>query len=175
MVYLFLAQQHETVEALTPIDVLRRADIPVTTVSVDANYEVTSSCGVTVRAEKLFAECDFRDATAIILPGGSGHTNFLKHDDLCALIRESYANGKLIAAICAAPKVLYANGIRVKSTIFPDMKDELGECYSDEKVCVSGNVITANAMAASLDFALEIVAYINGADVANAVADSIFY
>ncbi len=174
MIYLFLTQDHETVEALTPVDVLRRAKIEVTTVALEGGLDVTSSCGVTVKADKTFDECDFRDAQGIILPGGPGTGNYLSHDKIGALVKEQYEKGNLVAAICAAPRVLAANGVHVTSAIYPALKAKVAD-YSDEKIVVQKNAITANAMASSLLFSLEIVSYLRGKQVSEEVAKSICY
>ncbi len=174
MVYLFLTENHETVEALTPIDVLRRANVDLTTVSLTDIKEVTSSCGVSVFADATYDSCDFTDAEALVLPGGPGVSNYLEHPHIGDLIVGHYKKGRLLAAICAAPKVLAKNGIHVKSTIYPPLHEEISD-YCAEKICVSGNVITGNAMAASLDFSLKIVEHLRGKAEAQRVADAIFY
>ncbi len=174
MIYLFLTENHETVEALTPVDVLRRAKIKVTTVSLTQSCDVASSCGITVKADKTYDDCDFSDAQGIILPGGAGTENYLSHEKISHLIKEQYKKGNLVAAICAAPRVLAANEIHVKSTIYPSLKDEVRD-YSEEKIVVQKNAITANAMASSLQFSLEIVTYLRGKQVADEVASSICY
>ncbi len=172
MVYVFLTTGHETVEALTPVDLLRRAKIEVTTVSLVGELEVTSSLGITVKADKLFEEVDFTDATAIILPGGPGTGNYLEHEAFCQLVLEHYEKKKLTAAICAAPTVLAKLGIDVKSTVYPTMKDQIKD-YCDSNVCVDGNVITGEALAASVEFSLEIIKYVLNEEEAMKVANGI--
>lgn len=172
MVYVFLTTKHETVEALTVVDLLRRAEIPLTTVSITGDLEVTSSLGITVKADKKFEDVEFTDADAIILPGGPGTSSYLEHQGLCELILAQYSAGKLVAAICAAPMVLAKLGIHVKSTIYPTMIEELGD-YQAVPVCVDGNVITGEALAASVEFSLEIIKYLLDEQVADRVAKGI--
>lgn len=172
MVYLFLTTGHETVEALTVVDLLRRAKIEVTTVSITGALEVTSSLGITVQADKVFAEIDYADAEAIILPGGPGTSSYLDHQDLCNLILESYEKGILVAAICAAPSILAKLGIEVKSTVYPALSDEVKH-YTGASVSIDGNVITGEALAASIEFSLEIIQYLLNEEAANIVAKGI--
>ncbi len=172
MVYLFLTTGHETVEALTVVDLLRRAKIEITTVSITGNLEVTSSLGITVKADKLFEEVTFDNAEAVILPGGPGTSSYLEHQGVCDLVVEHYKKGTLVAAICAAPMVLARLGIEVKSTVYPTMIDEI-KSYSGEAVIVDGNVITGEALAASVEFALTIIKYLVNEETANQVAKGI--
>lgn len=172
MVYLFLTTGHETVEALTVVDLLRRAKIELTTVSITGEIEVTSSLGITVKADRLFEQVDFSDVDAVVLPGGPGTGSYLEHKALCDLVVEQYEKGNLVAAICAAPSVLAKLGINVKSTVYPTMKEQITQ-YCDACVCVDGNVITGEALAASVDFALEIIRYILNEEEALKVAKGI--
>lgn len=172
MVYVFLTTGHETVEALTVVDLLRRAKMDLKTVSITGSYEVMSSLGVTVKADMLFEEGDYTGAQAVILPGGPGTPSYLEHEALCKLVLENYEKGNLVAAICAAPMILAKLGIEVKSTIYPTMIEELKN-YSGERVSVDGNVITGEALASSVDFALEIIKYLLNEEEAEKVAKGI--
>lgn len=174
MVYLFLTTGHETVEALTVVDLLRRASIPITTVSIEPILQVTSSLDMTITADKLFDDCDFTDLEALILPGGPGHMNLFHHKGLASLITTTYENQNLVAAICAAPKVLASLGIHVRSTIYPSLIEELQD-YVPTNVCMDGHVITGNALGASIDFALAIITYLRDKDTALTVANGIVY
>lgn len=172
MVYVFLTKGHETVEALTIVDLLRRAKIDLMTVSITGERDVTSSLDVTVRADKIFSEVDFSDAEALILPGGPGTKSYLEHEVLCNLVWKHYNQGKLVAAICAAPMILAKLGIEVNATIYPTMKEELTK-YDDKSVCIDGNVITGEALAASIEFSLEIIKYLRCEELAEQVSNGI--
>ena len=101
-IYLFLADGFETVEALAPVDVMRRAGLEVVTTSIMGRKEVASAHGVAVVADALFEEVDFTDAAALVLPGGGvGTDNLSAYEPLRALLKEAAAAGKLLAAICA--------------------------------------------------------------------------
>ncbi len=172
MVYVFLTTGHETVEALTVVDLLRRAKVELQTVSITGSKEVTSSLGITVKADILFEEGDFTEAQAVILPGGPGTSSYLEHQGLCDLVVEHYKSGKLLAAICAAPMVLARLGIEVYSSIYPSMIEELTN-YSGQSVTIDGNVITGEALAASVEFSLEIIKYLLNEEEAEKVAKGI--
>ena len=104
MVYVHLAEGFEEIEALTAVDVLRRASIDVQTVSVTGNKVVTGTHGVPVTADILYEDAEYEDCEMIVLPGGMPGTLHLEHCQwLAEMIREAYRDGKLIAAICAAP------------------------------------------------------------------------
>lgn len=160
--YAFLADGFETVEALCVVDILRRGGVEVCTVSVSDRREVVTSHDITVLADKLFDECDFGDADAIFLPGGGEGTKRLDgHAGLSEVIDKAYADGKYIAAICAAPSILGHHGILNgrRATAFPGFEKELaGAEATGEGVVVDGRIITGKGMGKTIDFALEILA-----------------
>ncbi len=172
MIYIFLTNNFELVEAMTPIDMLRRAKIDICTVSITGKADVNSSSNVIVTAERLFDDCDFKDIQGVILPGGPGTSSLKAHSGLCNLVLENYRKGNLTAAICAAPTLLADIEIKEKTAVFPALSDKVYN-YSDERVCIDGNVITAAAMGCSAEFAYEIIKYIKGEDTARDVAGSI--
>lgn len=174
MIYLFLTNGFETIEALTAVDLLRRAKCDITTVSIEDTPRVVSSHNIPVIADRLILDCDFTDLEALILPGGPGHMGLFNCEVLANLIEDTHRKGKLVAAICAAPVILYKLGINVESTIFPSMKDEI-EKYIDKNVCITDNIISANAAGSSIDFALAIITYLRGSDVSDAIANQIVY
>ncbi len=169
MVYLFLSDGFEMIEALTPVDVLRRAGIAIATVSINNNFDVKSSSDVYIKADRLFEDCDFADLSALILPGGPGTPSLIEHDRLCELILRCHEQQKLICAICAAPKLLTHIGIKSKTAVYPAMSGEV-HSYCPDPICIDENILTANAMATSLDFALHIVRLLKGDAVADEVA-----
>ena len=126
MVYLFLAEGFEEVEALTVVDLLRRAKCEVTSVSVTGSKAVCGGHGITVMADALFEEVSFHDAKMLVLPGGlPGVTNLQSHEGLMTLLREKHASGVTLAAICAAPMILSQLGLLQgeKATIYPAMQE----------------------------------------------------
>ena len=147
-VYVFLAEGFEEMEAVTPIDLLRRAGVDAKLVSVTGNRAVTGAHGVTYLADLLFEEIE-EDADMLVLPGGlPGTTNLQAHEGLTKLLLKQHKAHKWVAAICAAPMVLGALGI-VKdrhATIYPGIEDKLiGATPLTDEVVVDGNVITSRA------------------------------
>src|SRR5574338_1623552 len=111
-VIVHLADGFEEIEAITPVDVLRRAGCEVVTVSISGRNAVTSRRNITVLADRLFVESDYEMADMIVLPGGQpGANNLNKHEGLKVQIMEFFRQGKLLGAICAAPLVFGSTGI----------------------------------------------------------------
>lgn len=175
MNYIFLDNGFEEIEAITTIDLLRRADIPVTTVSVTGNPMVLGAHDIAVEADGLIADIDFSDAVMLILPGGPTHLE--RCAALCELLQEHNAKGKLIAAICAAPSVLGRLGLLEgkQATCYPGFESFLGDSYVDGLVVESKNIITAKGPGLSADFAFCLIEKLAGADVADRVYDAAQY
>ncbi len=168
-VYVFLADGFETVEALAPVDVMRRAGLQVVTVSIMGRKEVVSAQNVTVVADEVYEAVTFGDADALVLPGGGvGTDNLSAHGPLRALLVDACSHGTLVAAICAAPMVFGRIGILKgkKATCYPGCEGDLfGAEYTATAVEKDGNVITACGPAASFCFGFAIVERFCGAQV----------
>lgn len=166
MVYVFLADGFEEMEAVAPIDVLRRMNIPVTTVGVTGNV-VKGSHNIPVTADVTIDKADFSDLSALILPGGMpGTTNLNANKTLCDLIVKSAKEGKLIAALCAAPSVLGKLGLLNgrEFTCYPGFENGISGVYKNVPVVVSRgdyNVITAWGPGAAYRFAFEVAEFLN--------------
>ena len=175
MNYLFLSTGFEEIEALTTVDLLRRAGISLTTVSCEGKSEVTGSHNITVIADALFEKCDFADAEMLILPGGSRRLG--EFPALCDLLKKHNAASKDIAAICAAPSVLGDLGILEgkQATCYPGFESYLGDAYIGGLVVESKNVITAKGPGLSSDFAFCIIERLKGSDAADEVYDKAQY
>lgn len=160
-IFVFLATGFEEIEALTPVDVLRRAGLEVQTVSVMNEQIVAGAHGVPVVADKMFAEINPEDAEMILLPGGlPGATNLDEHAGLSELIMKFAEAGKPLSAICAAPLVLGNRGLLQgkKATCYPGFETYLtGAEYTANLVEVDGNVITGKGPGAAMEFAFAIV------------------
>lgn len=176
MVYLFLADGFEIIEALAPIDMLRRGKVEIKTVGV-AGKRITSSCGVEVTADITIDEFDFSGIDAIILPGGMPGTVNLEN---CTKVQEvidySVNHNKLICAICAAPSILGHKGLLKgkNATAFPGYDTELeGAILADEYVIRDGNFITARGAGVSVDFGLEILKALTSEDTSNKIRKKI--
>ena len=173
--FVFLAHGFEEIEALTTIDIMRRAGMNVTTVSINPELSVTGAHNVTITADELITNIDFNQADWLILPGGMpGASNLRACEPLCEALLQHNAGGKQIAAICASPTIVLAtlgllNG--KNATCYPSMENyNCGANWTDEMVVIDKNIITGRGPAAATDFALTIVAQTCGADTANDVA-----
>ncbi len=170
-IFLFLADGFETVEALAPVDVMRRAGLDVVTTSIMGRKEVVSAQGVTVVADMLFEDATFADAVALVLPGGGvGTDNLSACEPLRAELKKAAADGKLLAAICAAPMVLGRTGLLAgrKATCYPGCEGDLFDAvYTATTVEEDGNIITACGPGASFDFGFAIVKRFCGEEVVN--------
>ena len=169
----------EEIEGLTVVDVLRRAKIDITMVSITGQLQITSSHDVRFEADALFEDVDFSDYDAIILPGGMpGSNNLYASQALKEIVKDFAQTGKLVSAICAAPFILGQLGILEgkKATCFPGFEDKLtGAEFIDVPVVCDGNVITARGMGAAIDFALAIVEYSLGEEAATELCQKFMY
>jgi len=175
MNYLFLDNGFEEIEAITTIDLLRRANIAVTTVSLTGKPLVLGAHNIAVEADGLMEDIDFTDAEMLILPGGA--TKLIEHANLCELLTSHNGAGKLIAAICAAPSVLGQLGILEgkQATCYPGFEKYLGESYVGGLVVESKNVITAKGPGLSSDFAFCLIERLASSEIADQVYDAAQY
>lgn len=175
MNYLFLSTGFEEIEALTTVDLLRRANISLTTVSCEDSQMVLGSHKINVEADKLYKDCDFSDAEMLILPGGS--LRLMEFKPLHELLIKHNAENKEIAAICAAPSVLGHLGILEgkQATCYPGFENYLGDAYVGGLVVESKNIVTAKGPGLSADFAFCLIEHLAGNEVADAVYDAAQY
>ena len=175
-VYVFLADGFEDVEALIPIDVLRRGGVDVTTVSISDFPLVNSAHGVNVEADIMFEQGDFSDADLIFLPGGMpGASNLFAHKGVCKAVVDQFAAGKKVAAICASPAVVLAPlGILdgKKATCYPGFERLLTKArYTGALVTVDGNITTAEGPAAAFPYAYELLSQLVSKEVSDQIAE----
>lgn len=178
-VLIFLAEGFEEIEAITPLDLLRRVGVDAKFVSVTGNPIVTGAHGISYRADMLLdADC-VRQADMLVLPGGMpGAQNLQDHAELGKLLKEASDCGKFVCAICAAPMVLGHLGLLQgkKATIYPGMEDRLTDATAVHKrVCRDGHIITARAPGTAIDFTLALVAALEGKEIAQGLKESIVY
>ena len=176
---ILFANGYEEVEALTVVDLLRRAKIGCEILSVADSGQVTGSHGISIGADRNFSGTDFSQYDGVILPGGMpGTTNLAADERVLALLRSFAAAGKLTAAICAAPTVL-AKAMLLegkKAVCYPGMEEQLtGAKVSFDPVAVDGTVITSRGLGTAIPFALSIVQYFEGRECAEALASSVVY
>ena len=177
MVYCFLADGFEEVEAIAPVDMLRRAGVEVKTVGVTGDV-VTSSHGIGVVAD--IALCDValdENIEAVILPGGlPGATNLEDSAQVQKAIDFANEKGMYVCAICAAPQILGHKGLLEgkEAIAYPGFENELkGAKISHEYVVLDGNIITAKGAGVATEFGLKIVEVLKGADLAEKIGKAI--
>jgi len=169
-----LAEGFEEIEAVSIIDVLRRAEIDVTVVSVTEKLEVTGSHGIKIIADQLFNAINYELIDMIILPGGMpGSSNLNIHLGLREQILNFHENKKMLGAICAAPLVFGSLGIlkNINATCYPGFENQLhGAIVTGENIEVAGHIITAKGAGVAIDFALKIVELLKGKELATKLA-----
>lgn len=178
--FIFLADGFEEIEALTVIDVLRRAEMPVKTVSISSSEYVTGAHGVTVKADTLFDKQLLSDPEWLILPGGMpGATNLYEHEQLREILVRHNDEKKKIAAICAAPAVVLGqlgilNGKR--ATCYPGFENLCaGAEMIDSPVVVDDNIVCGNGPANALVWALNIASIAKDEQAALHIANGMLY
>ncbi|MDO4545718.1 MAG: DJ-1/PfpI family protein [Bacillota bacterium] len=184
MIYVHLADGFEEVEALTVVDVLRRADLKVQTVSITGEKTVKGTHGICVEADILYEETDYPSCEMIVLPGGMpGAANLQQHEGLADHIKcfakdIEKGGSKRLAAICAAPMVLGSCGVfhGRKATIYPGMENQLqGAEVSPDNVVSDGGIITGKGPAYAMEFALKLAEELAGKVKADEVAEGLLY
>ena len=170
-----LADGFEEIEAITIIDVLRRAGVEVDVVTL-ASMHVKGSHGVIVHADLFISNVKAEDYDLAVLPGGMpGSRNLQKDETVVEIVRQLQQKDKVVAAICAAPLVLQEAGVLVEDqfTMHPNVMNEVPLACSNDQVKVFGNVITGKASGAALTFALTIVERLFGAEKVAELNESI--
>ena len=165
-VAVILANGFEELEALTPVDVLRRANAQVDTISIFEKV-ATSSHGVNVVADKVIGEVCLDDYDIIVLPGGMpGAKNIAENSTVVSSVEKALKSNKLVCAICASPAVVLAshgllNGYNATCYPAPEFISAIGDKYVNQNVCTSNNLITANGPKSAFEFALAICKKLN--------------
>jgi len=184
----FLADGFEEVEAVTPVDYLCRAGIDVTTVSISDNAEVTGRWGgIKMTADTTLTEFikqDYKNFDAAVVPGGMpGAANIAASENTCKLLKEMFAAGKLICAICASPVIVLAPLGIIKDknfTCYPGMEEkaaeysvELSGKWSDSRVVTDGNLITSRGAGTAGEFAAAIIEKLINKETAEKIAQTV--
>ncbi|MEE3419792.1 MAG: DJ-1 family glyoxalase III [Lachnospiraceae bacterium] len=179
-VLLFLADGFEEVEALTVVDLLRRADIDIKTVSISDSKTVIGRSRITVEADMMQKDASFDDAEMLVLPGGQPGTTYLSRDrHLAKELKKFNEAGKKIAAICAAPTVFGGLGLleKKRATCYPGCESMLtgAQVVLDEEVVVDGNITTSRGAGTAIPFALSLIGQLVGQDMADQVKRGIVF
>lgn len=183
-IYLFLADGFEETEAIATLDVLRRGKVAVETVSMNEDPFVTGAHGVPFIADRLFMEMTAEKATpadVMIFPGGlPGASNLAGNKELVNLMKAHYADGGIVAAICAAPGLVVSqlDGLQgVRFTCYEGFQEALekqGAVYERVPAVTYGNLVTGRGPGYAIDFGLAILTALKGADTAAAVREGMF-
>ncbi len=176
MIYIFLAEGFEEIEALCPLDLMRRAGLDVRTVGIGSR-DIVGAHGICVRADMSESEFSSADAEMIFLPGGMpGTLNLAASRVVADTITDAYDRNIYIAAICAAPSILGDMGLlNGKCAVcYPDFEDRLtGAVLGSDKVVLDGKLLTAVGMGAALDMGIKIIEIFCGADKAQSIRHAV--
>ena len=177
--YIFLADGFEEIEALTVVDLLRRAGVEAVTVSIQKEKSATGSHGIKVDTDFLLSELKGNLADAIVLPGGMpGTTNLENCDELMEMVLGMHAAGSIIAAICAAPSIFAHLGLLdgKKATSYPCFEEELSMAdYQYDPVVADGKIVTGRGAGTAIDFSLKLIEILEGEEKAKEIAEEIIY
>lgn len=179
MVYVFFAEGFEEIEALTVVDVLRRADIRTHMIGLKG-LQITGSHGITVQMDDIIESITtLSDTMMMILPGGMpGAKNLSEHNTLKNLLIEAYRTEVPLAAICAAPIVLSEHNLLKgrRATCYPGFESDLKDFVHDDRPVVhDGALLTGNGPGAAMAFALKIVEILKGRKVSEQLAKSMMF
>lgn len=173
-----LANGVEEIEAVTIIDVLRRAQWTVVAAGMSDGV-ITASRGVRLVPDKPWQDVEPDDFDVLLLPGGSAGTQALQSNrDILETIRNFIRQEKIVGAICAAPLVLQAAGIMAgrEATCHPAVRDRMkAPRLLDDPVVISGNVITSQGPGTTIDFALAVIEMMDGQEASEAVAEGLVF
>ena len=176
MVYMLLGTGFEETEAIAPLDLLRRADIPVLTVGVNGKC-ITGGHGITVEADILLSEMDLTDLDMIVLPGGLGGVTSVRNSpEAMNALSFAWENNKFVAAICAGPTVLADLHITDgrSATCYPGCEAGMGNANMVVAPCVrDGHLITGTSAGCAIPFGLALIEALKGEKTAKTVAEQI--
>lgn len=177
MVYVLLVDGFEEIEALTPIDILRRGGIEVRMAGV-SGMQITGAHGIKVEADMLLEEVLPEQMEMLILPGGPGHFRIFESAEAVQLIHAAAQKDCYLAAICASPSILGRLGLLKgkKATCFPGFeKDLIGAEYSPEKVVIDGKTITGKGAGAAAEFGFSLLSLLTDPSRAKTLAEEMQY
>ena len=178
MIYVFLADGFEEMEAIAPTDILRRAGFDLKTVGVKGK-EVTGTQGIKIKSDIDISEIEKEGIEAIILPGGMpGTTNLYNSVELREILKYCFERKILVAAICAAPSILGKMGFlkNKKVCCYPGFESQLeGAILTEDLVCCDGNIVTAKGPGAAMQFGFEILRILKGESCAKEIKSEMQY
>ncbi len=171
----FLSEGFEEMETVAPIDLMRRTGVEVTVAACGKSLEVTGRSGIRICADILLDTLEKRDFDCLVVPGGPGCSALAENEMVLERIREQASAGRLIGAICAAPTVLARAGVLEGKafTAHFSVHEKLPQLLPDRLVVVDGFVITSRGAGTATDFALALIAHLEGEVTARVVARNI--
>lgn len=178
MVYVLLGNGFEEVEALAPVDILRRGGVEVRTCAIGGRT-VTGGHGITVVGDMPVEEISLENLEMIVLPGGLGGVKAIQESEAAmAAVKKAWEHGRYVAAICAAPTVLADLGIPdgKKATCYPGMEDEMGDAIMENApVTVDGKLVCGQAAGSAMEFGFTLLALLKGEETANSVKNGMVF
>lgn len=178
MVYIFLADGFEEIEAIVPRDILKRGGVKVLTVGITGNL-VTSAYGLNIKTDVTIESVDIDDIEGIVLPGGMpGTLNLKNNQKFLEIVKYSFEKRLLIGAICAAPSILgNMNILKNKSACcYPGFEKELiGANILNEGVAIDQNIITSRGPGTAIHFGFALLSYLKGKDTLGNVKNEMIY
>lgn len=173
-VLLLLHPDFEEIEAITPIDLLRRAGVIVHTASTSNELEVQSKGGILIKADTLLSEHEHSLYDALVIPGGPGIFQIRNHSMVQKKIQEFHSSKKCIACICAAPLLLLDQGLSeaFSMTCHPSVQREFSSLHSEATVR-DQHIITSKGAGTAVPFAFAIIEYLLDKETAQTIADAI--
>lgn len=165
----------EEMEAVAPIDLLRRAGVAVTTASPGASIDLVGRNAIRLSADSLLKDCTDKEFDMVVLPGGPGHADLLDNQQVLDLLKKQASSDKWLASICAGPVVLNKAGLLdgITFTSFPGTQEQLPSRDPTGKVVRDGKLITSQGAGTAREFALELVDALCGSKKAGEIAASI--
>lgn len=179
MVYIILGKGFEEIEALAPCDLLRRGGVDVKLAGI-GGLKISGGRGISVVADCLLEDVDLDSAEMIVVPGGLGGVETIESTPAALeLVKKASDMGKLVAAICAGPRVLAGLGLLngKNAVCYPGMENQMADGIMSQKqpVVHDGNIVTARGAGAAIDFGLALLEILAGKEVADKVSGGIYY
>ena len=176
---MLFANGYEEVEALMTVDLLKRAGVDIRLVSINDDMTVTGSHGISVTMDTKLSRIQLKEEDAIIIPGGMpGTMNLGVYVAVTGALKQMNRDGKIVAAICAAPSVLGKCGILEgkKATCYPGFEDKLiGAEIVNKAVVTDGNIITSRGLGTSMEFGFELIKKLISEEKAEDVREQIVF
>ena len=176
MVYMFLGTGFEETEAISPLDLLRRAGVEIATVGLNGKV-IYGGHGIGVETDLEIGQLDLTNLEMVILPGGLGGVASIKGCPAAMdAIRFAYENGKFVAAICAGPTILASLGITdgKHATCYPGCEEQMGNTIMEDAAAVTdGKIITGTSAGCAIPFGLQLIAALKGQEAADTIAKQI--